>query len=151
CPGRAQRQPDSPEVLALRAREQDAINQLERLARGYLWPQNDAEFRAASSQLNDASLTGVSRRRFLDFEEILRRGKTGYAEIAPQTGATFALEEFTVPIPAGPPVPVLVQLPPGYTPAKAWPLIWAMHGGPPSRADQIRGSAERMIRVWSEA
>src|SRR5262245_35060754 len=77
CPGRAQRQPDSPEVVALRAREQDAINQLERLARGYLWPQNDAEFRAASTQLNAASLTGVSRRRFLDFEEILRRGKTG--------------------------------------------------------------------------
>ena len=29
--------------------------------------------------------------------------------------------------------------------------MWAMHGGPPSNPAQIRGSAERMIRVWSEA
>jgi len=151
CLARAQRRPDPPEVLALRAQEQDAIAQLERIARGYLWPQTDAEFRAASSQLNDAVLTGVSRRRFMDFEEILRRGKPGYPDVAAQTDGTFALQEFTFPIPAGPAVPLLVQLPPGYTPAKTWPLIWAMHGGPPSRADQIRGSAERMIRVWSEA
>ncbi len=146
-----QRRPDPPEVLALRAQEQDAIAQLERLARGYLWPQTDAEFRAAASQLNDAELTAVSRRHFLDFEEILRRGKPGYPDIAGQTGETFALQEFTVPVPAGPAVPVLVQLPPGYTPSKAWPLVWAMHGGPPSRPEQIRSSAENMIRVWKEA
>jgi hypothetical protein len=152
CSVRAQRRPDPPEVLALRAQEKDAIAQLERLVRGYLWPQNEAEFRLASSQLNDAALTGVSRRRFMDFEEILRRGKPdGYEDIAAQADGTFVLQEFSVPVPNGPAVPVLVQLPPGYTPSKAWPLLWAMHGGPPSRADQIRSSSEGMIHVWLEA
>src|ERR1041384_5215864 len=138
CLARAQRRPDPPEVLALRAQEKDELAQLERLARGYLWPQSDAEFRLASSQLNDVGLTGVSRRRFMDFEEILRRGKTEYPAVVAQADGTFALQEFTVPVPSGPAIPVLVQLPPGYTPAKAWPLIWAMHGGPPSRPEQIR-------------
>src|SRR5437764_7018385 len=90
CLARAQRRPDPPDVLALRAQEKDAIAQLERLVRGYLWPQNDGEFRQASSQLTDAALAGVSRRRFMDFEEILRRGKPDYPDIA-QTDGTFAL------------------------------------------------------------
>ena len=148
---RAQRRPDPPEVLALRAQEKDAIAQLERLVRGYLWPQSGDEFRQASSQLKDAAFAGVSRRRFMDFEEILRSGKPGYPDIASNSDGTFALQEFTVPVPNGPAVPVLVQLPPGYSPAKAWPLVWAMHGGPPSRPEQIRSSAEGMIRVWREA
>jgi hypothetical protein len=93
----------------------------------------------------------VSRRRFADFEEILRRGRQRYVDVAAKPDGTFALQEMTVPVPAGPAVPVLVQLPPGYTSTKTWPLIWAMHGGPPSRADQIRRSAEGMIRVWSDA
>src|SRR5689334_14158321 len=96
CLARAQRRSDPPEVLALRAQEKDAIDQLERLVRGYLWPQSDAEFRLASSQLQDESLTGVSRRRFLDFEEILRRGKPSYPDVAAKADGTFALQEFTV-------------------------------------------------------
>jgi hypothetical protein len=150
-PAQSQRPPDPPEVVALRARERSEIDQLERLARGYLWPASDVEFREAAARLSDPTLVGVSRRRFLDFEEILRRGRQRYAEVAAKGDGTFAVEEMTVPVPAGPPVPVLVQLPPGYTPTKPWPLIWAMHGGPPSRADQIHRSAEGMIRVWNDA
>src|SRR5262245_12142487 len=99
---RAQRRPDPPEVLALRAQEKDAIAQLERLVRGYLWPQSDDEFRQASSQLKDPAFAGVSRRRFLDFEEILRSGKPSYPDIASNSDGTFALQEFTVPVPSGP-------------------------------------------------
>ena len=48
-------------------------------------------------------------------------------------------------------MPVIVQLPPRYTAATEWPLMFAMHGGPPGQPAQARSGAERMIRVWKEA
>jgi hypothetical protein len=145
-----QRPPDPPELVEARAREKEAIDRLERVVQGYLWPASEAERAQAESALKDPTYVNVSRRRFLDFEEILRRGRTDYPPMTVENG-TIPLQEFSLPVPSGPDVPVLVQLPPGYTPAKSWPLIWAMHGGPPGNPAQVRGSAERMIRVWSEA
>ena len=89
--GEPQRRPDPPEVIALRAREKSEIDQLERLARGYLWPANDAEFREASARLSDPAFAGVSRRRFMDFEEILRRGRPAYGDVAAKPDGTFAV------------------------------------------------------------
>jgi hypothetical protein len=141
---------DPPELVELRARETLALDQLDKAVRGYLWPTSDAERTQAEAALKDPAYTNVSRKRFLDFEEIVRRGRNDYPTSSPATG-TIPLQELSFAVPAGPVVPVLIQLPPGYTPEKSWPLMWAMHGGPPSNPAQIRGSAERMIKVWSEA
>jgi hypothetical protein len=145
-----QRPPDPPELVEARARETQALDELEMVVRGYLWPASDEERAQAETALNDPAYANVSRKRFLDLEEILRRGRTDYPTLTAQTG-TIPLQEISISVPGGPVVPVLVQLPPGYTPDKSWPLMWAMHGGPPSNPAQVRGSAERMIRVWSDA
>lgn len=145
-----ERPPDPPELVEARAREQQWHEGLERLVRGYLWPASDAERAQAESALKDAAYVNVTRKRFLDFEEVMRRGPVNYPP-ATGDGGAVPLRELTVSVPAGPDVPVLVQLPPGYSPARSWPLIWAMHGGPPSNPAQIKSSAERMIRVWSAA
>jgi hypothetical protein len=47
-------------------------------------------------------------------------------------------------------MPVIVQLPPQYNPATAWPMLLAMHGGPPGSAEGARRSANRMLRVWKQ-
>jgi dienelactone hydrolase len=48
-------------------------------------------------------------------------------------------------------VPVLVQLPSRYDARTDWPLMFAMHGGPPGTAAQARSGADRMLRVWADA
>jgi dienelactone hydrolase len=145
-----QRPPDPPELVEARAREKEALDRLETVVRGYLWPASETERAQAESALKEPAYANVSRKRFLDLEEILRRGRTDYPALTVENGP-IPLQELSLPVPGGPVVPVLVQLPPGYTPEKSWPLIWAMHGGPPSNPAQVRGSAERMIRAWSEA
>lgn len=144
------RPPDPPELVEARARERDWIAGLEATVRGYLWPASEAERLRAEAAIARAEFTHVSRKRFLDFEEVLRRGRPDFPSFAIE-GSAFPLQEFSVAIPAGPDVPVLVQLPPGYTPNRSWPLVWAMHGGPPGNLGQVRGSAERMIDVWRQA
>jgi dienelactone hydrolase len=135
---------------------------LDGLVQRYLWPTSDADRRAAESTLRaDPSLAAMSRERFHDLEEAMRRGRASFPKLpAPTTAAhgpaenpvgTFAIQEFTVDVPAGPPVPVLVQLPSRYDPRTDWPLMFAMHGGPPGSAAQARSGAERMLRVWAEA
>jgi hypothetical protein len=145
-----QRPPDPPELVEARAREKNALDRLEKVVQGYLWPASEAERASAEADLKDPVYADVSRQRFLDLEEILRRGRTDYPALTIENG-TIPLQELALAVPSGPEVPVLVQLPPAYTPARSWPLIWAMHGGPPSNPAQVRGAAERMIRVWSEA
>jgi len=63
----------------------------------------------------------------------------------------FPVVEQIVDVPAGPRVPVLVQLPSRYDPRAEWPLMFAMHGGPPATVAQARTGAERMLRVWADA
>jgi hypothetical protein len=124
----------------------------ERLVRDYLWPASDAEHEQAESRLkSDPSLVGLSRVAFHDLEEAMRRGPARLEAAPASTAGNERFHELTVSVPAGPTVPVLVQLPPGYTPDAQWPLIFAMHGGPPAQASQARSGAERMIRVWTEA
>ncbi len=124
---------------------------LEELTRAYLWPTSDAQFAEAERTLGaDASLVGVSRMQFLDWEEIARRGP-GHFQASPAADNAYPLQEMTVAVPDGPNVPVLVQLPPRFSTDTEWPLVFAMHGGPPNSPAQVRSSAERMIRVWAEA
>ena len=122
------------------------------LTRQYLWPASSAEREAAEARLaSDQSLVGLSRGAFFDLEEDIRRGPR--RSVLPSTTAESQadIQELIVDVPAGPSVPVLVQLPPRYSPDTEWPLMFAMHGGPPGQPAQARSGAERMIRVWKEA
>jgi dienelactone hydrolase len=127
----------------------DPINDL---VRAYLWPVSEEEFQHAQSALaSDPSLKSMSRERFHDVEEAMRRGRAGYPPAPAAQNGRLPLQELSVPVPSGPTVPVLVQLPARYDPRVEWPLIFAMHGGPPGSPAQTRSGAERMIGVWRAA
>ena len=120
----------------------------EGLVRAYLWPASEAEFRTASARIaGDESLVGVSRLRMHDLEEWVRRGPT------PSGGAPEArgdvLDEFVVDAPGGREIPVFVRIPTRYDPEHQWPVMFAMHGGPPGNAEGAVRSARRMIDVWA--
>jgi predicted esterase len=61
------------------------------------------------------------------------------------------LDEFVVATPGGRQVPVFVRIPTRYTPEHQWPVMFAMHGGPPGNAEGAVRSARRMVDVWAEA
>ena len=129
-----------------------AEDRLGDLVQAYLWPTSDAEFAAAEATLNaDASFKTLPRERFHDLEEVLRRGRRVYPPTPARVDGRFPVAELVVEVPAGPAVPVLVQLPSRYDPRTEWPLMFAMHGGPPGTAAQARSGAERMLRVWADA
>ncbi|MFQ5749090.1 MAG: hypothetical protein ACE5H3_06490, partial [Planctomycetota bacterium] len=93
---------------------------------------------------------GVNRRRMHDLETLLARGRDTWQSNAPPGEGPFPVQEMEIPGPAGP-IPVLVQLPPAYRPNSAWPLMFAMHGGPVGKAADARRAAGRMLAVWQEA
>ena len=133
------------------AAQNPAQSGIEELVRAYLWPENDAEFMRAQATLrHDASLVGVSRMVWHDLEEVMRRGPAGFAAVPPSIDGQIPLQEFSVEAPEGADIPVLVRLPSRYSPHLQWPLMFAMHGGPPRGSDGARRSAERMIQVWAE-
>ena len=120
----------------------------EELTRAYLWPSNDSQFRVDSARIaDDQSLVGVSRQQMHDLEEWMRRGPL------PRGGAPEArgdvLDEFVVSAPGGREIPVFVRIPTRYDPLHQWPLMLAMHGGPPGSAEGATRSARRMIDVWA--
>jgi dienelactone hydrolase len=118
----------------------------------FLWSTSDAHVRAAEAELNaDASLTNITRERFHDLEEAMRRGRAAFPAAPARVNGRFPIVELRIEVPAGPVVPVLVQLPSRYDARTDWPLIFAMHGGPPASAAQARSGAERMLKVWTEA
>lgn len=122
----------------------------EQLVQAYLWPRTAADFRDAEATLAAApGLVGVSRMQMHDLEELIRRGPATSRESGDwTTGET--LNELTVSAPGGRSIPVLVRLPGRYTPDTEWPLMFAMHGGPPGSAEGAARSAERMVQVWAE-
>jgi len=139
-------------LVAGAQREPATEDPLVSLVQRYLWPASDADRRAADAALTaDASLTAMTRERFHDLEEAMRRGRASYPAPPSRVDNRFPIVEMTVDVPAGPPVPVLVQLPSRYDSRTDWPLMFAMHGGPPGTAAQARSGAERMIRVWADA
>ncbi len=122
------------------------------LVQAYLWPTSDDERRTAEAALEaDASLKEMSRERFHDLEEAMRRGRRAYPPVPSRVDGRFPVAEVLVDVPAGPAMPVLVQLPSRYDTRTTWPLMFAMHGGPPGSAAQARSGAERMLRAWAEA
>jgi len=129
-----------------------AEDRLGDLVQRYLWPASDAEFGAAEAALKaDASLAVMTRERFHDVEEAMRRGRRTYPPTPARVDGRYQMIELSTDVPAGPAVPVLVQLPSAYDPRTEWPLMFAMHGGPPGSAAQARSGAERMLKVWADA
>jgi hypothetical protein len=128
-----------------------ADDRLGDLIQSYLWPGSDADFRAADAALSgDAALKTMTRERFHDVEEAMRRGRRTYPAPPARVDGRYQVIELSIPVPAGPAVPLLVQLPSAYDPRTEWPLMFAMHGGPPGSAAQARSGAERMLKVWAE-
>src|SRR5206468_5660950 len=128
-----------------------AVDPLDGLVQSYLWPASDADRRAAEASVKaDGSLVSLSRERFHDLEEAMRRGRAVYPPAPARVNDRFPVGELIVDVPAGPRVPVLVQLPSRYDPRAEWPLMFAMHGGPPATVAQARAGAERMLRVWAD-
>ena len=111
-------------------------------------PESNADGRSRRAR-QDPSLVGPSRVDFHTLEEDIRRGPMRLPAAAPASAA--GVQELSVDVPSGPAVPVLVRLPPHYSPDTEWPLMFAMHGGPPSQPAQTRSGAERMLGVWTEA
>jgi dienelactone hydrolase len=132
------------------------------LVQRYLWSASESDRRAAETALRaDSSLASMSRERFHDLEEAMRRGRASYPPVPARASGgqgppgdlvrRFPIVELLIDVPAGPPVPVLVQLPSRYDARTDWPLMFAMHGGPPGTAAQARSGADRMLRVWADA
>ena len=106
----------------------------EQLVQAYLWPMTAADFRQAEAALAaDPSLMGVTRMQMHDLEELMRRGPAARSGAAAfKTGDS--LDQFVVEGPGGRAIPVFVRLPSRYAHDSEWPLIFAMHGGPPGNA-----------------
>lgn len=135
-----------------RARPVPAPDPLNQLAQDYLWPASEPAFSQAATKLkNDASLVGVSRERFEDAEEAMRKGRTEISAAPASVDGKIPLQQISVPLPGGATMPVLVQLPSHYNANTDWPLMFAMHGGPPATLQQAIQGSQRMISVWSDA
>jgi hypothetical protein len=89
-----------------------AEDRLGDLVQAYLWPASDANFGAAETALRaDSSLKTMTRERFHDVEEAMRRGRRTYPPAPARVDGRYRIVELSVDVPAGPAVPVLVQLP----------------------------------------
>jgi hypothetical protein len=118
--------------------------------RAFMWPGTDpflAEAELATA-LDAAGWQGaVSRSVMHDLEETLRVGPPLTPGPVPTVGD--ALNEMTVELANGRRVPLWVRLPSDWSPDRQWPLMFAMHGGPPGSVEGAVRSAARMISVWA--
>jgi len=126
--------------------------------RAMLWG-TDEEARAGLERWNDlrvAAGRGVqdadSREDLFDLEEVLREGRPLDGTVTGEGVVTGEVaERIEVTLPDGRVIPVFVSTPPGYTPQRPWPLMFAMHGGPPGSEEGAVRSAVRMVDVWRES
>ena len=122
----------------------------EELVRSYLWPTSAAQLRQAEAALSDPSLRGLTRMEMHDLVEWMRRGPT-LPPLTLEARLPGGVEQMVVQAPGARSIPVFIRIPSAYTPERQWPLMLAMHGGPPGSEEGAVGSAARMIEVWLEA
>jgi hypothetical protein len=88
---------------------------LERLVPVILWSEDEATRQRAESAIEaEASFMDLSRIRFHDLEEIIRRGRTQFPPPPQWAYGRFLPEEITVTLPGGETMPATVELPPCY-------------------------------------
>jgi predicted esterase len=118
--------------------------------RSYVWPSATSEFTAAAATLSTASWAReVDQSAMDDLAEILREGPPALDRTVPERGDN--VNEMVVELASGRRVPLWIRLPSDWTPDRHWPLMFAMHGGPPGSVEAAVNSGRRMISVWAEA
>ncbi len=131
-------------VLGSRPLAQPAVD--DRI-RACLWSEDAAARTTACRSLqNDTTLAAVTRMAFHETEVVLRAGRTFEDRESPALR-----EELDITLSDGRQLLVIVELPSRYHDETSWPLLIAMHGGPPGNADQARQGAERILQAWSQA
>ena len=121
----------------------------EEQVRSYMWPDTPADFATARAALEaDPALAAVSREDMERVATWLSRGPT--LEPLPGAGVGERVYRLEVQAPGGRVVPTTVLLPPGYSPDRPWPLMFAMHGGPPGSVEGAVRSSMSMLDVWAE-
>ena len=142
--------------LAAPAQESGLSAEQVELVKTILWGSDDQSSRAAAAlRAVRGAEEPSSRAEFLHLEEILREGRPPVPQDEPMVTPAGPTPEvhvatFLVELPDGRDIPVFAALPPGYDPARPWPVIFAMHGGPPGSAEGAIRSAGRMIDVWQQ-
>jgi poly(3-hydroxybutyrate) depolymerase len=109
------------------------------LVRQALWGTGEARAKALEQVRSLASTS----ERVRQVEEVIRAGRS-YAAMAESR------QTVTVAIDGQSKVNVLVQLPPGYDPARRYPLMIAIGGGPPASEQGARSSGKYMLGAWTK-
>lgn len=92
---------------------------------------------------------GASRDTILELERTLAQAPDLPAlDEPPAEDGTLPPVVREVELPDGRTIPLLVLLPPGYDPARRWPVLLAMHGGPTDSPRSAFRGAVRMLEVW---
>ncbi len=117
------------------------------LVRSYLWPASDEELTRAAGLLEDEapSLSGLDRQAMSRLEGWMRAGP----ELEAAAGVGDMVHRLLVAAPGRREVPTLVRLPSVYTPDRRWPLMLALHGGPPASVEDALGGAVDMLQLWA--
>src|SRR5262245_13881662 len=76
---------------------QPAEDPLTELTQRYLWPASDTDFQSAHAAVNaDPSLKAMTRNRFHDLEEAMRRGRPSYPPAPVRADGKFPVVELLV-------------------------------------------------------
>jgi pimeloyl-ACP methyl ester carboxylesterase len=93
--------------------------------------------------LDELAKLPITPERVRQVEALIRAGR-------PYEAIKEAKQSISVAIDGDRQLQVNVLLPPGYDPAKRYPLMVAMGGGPIANEKQAKGQANGMLNVWSK-
>src|SRR5262245_14871172 len=109
------------------------------LVRQAVWGSPEARTKA----LEELRQWPVTAERVRQVEDIIRAGRTYIPVAENRQTLAVAIDEKRK-------VNVLVQLPPGYDPARRYPLMFAIGGGPPPNEQGAASRARTMQALWSK-
>jgi len=122
------------------------------LFRAMLWDGTEeaAAARARWNELRAARGLGAddpdTREELFELEEVLREGRPLEGEVSGETAGRLEVRLADARL-----LPVFIATPPGYSPDRPAPVMFAMHGGPPGSEEAALRSAVGMVNVWRAA